>query len=78
MLENLPDALGHALRDQRAGLDQIAFQRIDLRNGMGALDLESLAFVDHGPLPSPTPPTEMACRRRCPGAACRRAPPRCC
>ena len=52
MLENLPDALGHALRDQRAGLDQIAFQRIDLRNGMGALDLESLAFVDHGPLPS--------------------------
>lgn len=51
MLENLPDVLGHALRDQRAGLDKIAFQRIDLRAGMGALHLESLAFVDHGPLP---------------------------
>ena len=51
MLENLPDFVGHALRDQRAGLDQIAFNRMPLRAGQGALALASLAFVDHGPLP---------------------------
>jgi phosphatidylethanolamine-binding protein (PEBP) family uncharacterized protein len=51
MLENLPDFVGHALRDQRAGLDQIAFHRLPLRAGQGALALASLAFVDHGPLP---------------------------
>lgn len=51
MLENLPDFVGHALREQRAGLDQIAFNRLPLRAGQGALTLASLAFVDHGPLP---------------------------
>jgi Raf kinase inhibitor-like YbhB/YbcL family protein len=51
MLENLPDFVGHALRDQRAGLDQIAFNRLPLRGGQGAISVASLAFVDHGPLP---------------------------
>ena len=51
MLENLPDFVGHALRDQRAGLDQIAFNRLPLRGGQGAIAVASLAFVDHGPLP---------------------------
>lgn len=51
MLENLPDFVGHALRDQRAGLDQIAFRRLPLRGGQGAIAVTSLAFVDHGPLP---------------------------
>ena len=51
MLENLPDFVGHALRDQRAGLDQIAFNRLPLRSGQGAIAVTSLAFVDHGPLP---------------------------
>jgi Raf kinase inhibitor-like YbhB/YbcL family protein len=52
MLEKLPDALGHALRQQRAGLDQIAYRRLDLRGGLGAIVVTSLAFVDHGPLPA--------------------------
>jgi hypothetical protein len=52
MLENLPDFVGHALRDQRAGLDQIAFNRLALRAGEGAIAVTSLAFVDHGPLPA--------------------------
>jgi Raf kinase inhibitor-like YbhB/YbcL family protein len=52
MLENLPDALGHALRDQRAGLDKTAFQRVPLRAGSAAITLGSLAFVDHGPIPA--------------------------
>ena len=52
MLENLPDFVGHALRDQRAGLDQIVFNRLPLRAGQGAIAVTSLAFVDHGPLPA--------------------------
>lgn len=51
MLENLPDALGHALRGQRAGLDKTAFQAVDLRAGMAAITVGSLAFADHAPIP---------------------------
>lgn len=51
MLEKLPDAVGHALRGQRAGLDKTAFQAVDLRAGMAALTVSSLAFVDHAPIP---------------------------
>jgi len=52
MLEKLPDSLGHALRHQRAGLEKIAFQRLRLRGGQGAIDVRSLAFVDHAPIPT--------------------------
>lgn len=52
MLEKLPDAVGHALRGQRAGLEKIAFQRIDLRAGMAAIEVTSPAFIDHGPIPA--------------------------
>ena len=52
MLEKLPDSLGHALRHQRAGLDKIVYQRLPLRGGQGAIDVRSLAFVDHGPIPT--------------------------
>ena len=51
MLEKLPDAVGHALRGQRAGLDKTAFQAVDLRAGMAALVVSSLAFADHAPIP---------------------------
>jgi Raf kinase inhibitor-like YbhB/YbcL family protein len=52
MLENLPDALGHALRDVRAGLDQIAFNQSNLRTGLAAITVSSLAFADHTPIPA--------------------------
>jgi Raf kinase inhibitor-like YbhB/YbcL family protein len=52
MLENLPDAFGHALRDVRAGLDSIAFNSSGLRSGMAAIKVSSLAFADHAPIPS--------------------------
>jgi Raf kinase inhibitor-like YbhB/YbcL family protein len=52
MLENLPDAIGHALRNQRAGLDQIIFNSVGLGHGTAALKLDSLAFADHAPLPA--------------------------
>lgn len=51
MLENLPEAFGHALRHQRAGLDKIAFNHIDLRQGESAIEVRSLAFADHAPIP---------------------------
>ena len=52
MLEKLPEVLGLALRDVRAGLDQIAFNNVGLRSGMGALQVGSLAFADHAPIPA--------------------------
>ncbi|MDB5945320.1 MAG: hypothetical protein JWQ33_346 [Ramlibacter sp.] len=52
MLEKLPDAVGHALRNRRAGLDQIAFNNSGLRAGMGSLQVSSLAFADHAPIPA--------------------------
>src|SRR6185436_14603630 len=51
MLEKLPDVVGHALRGQRAGLDKTAFQAVDLRAGMAAISVASLAFADHAPIP---------------------------
>ena len=52
MLEKLPDAIGHALRGQRAGLEKTAFQSIDLRAGMAQIAVTSLAFADHAPIPA--------------------------
>lgn len=51
MLEKLPDAVGHALRGQRAGLDKIVLHQLDLRQGEAAIELKSLAFIDHAAIP---------------------------
>jgi Raf kinase inhibitor-like YbhB/YbcL family protein len=52
MLEKLPDAVGHALIDQRAGLEKIVFNSLGLRAGMSAITVTSLAFGDHAPIPA--------------------------
>lgn len=52
MLEKLPDAIGHALHEVRAGLEKIAFNTIGLRHGMASITISSLAFADHAPLPA--------------------------
>ena len=52
MLEKLPGVIGHVLREQRAGLDQIAFNLTSLRGGTAAIEVRSLAFVDHAPIPA--------------------------
>lgn len=52
MLEKLPDLIGHALSDVRAGLDAIVFNNLDLRDGTNAVHVQSLAFKDHAPLPT--------------------------
>lgn len=51
MLEKLPGMLGHALRHQRAGLEQVVFHHTPLRTGMAAIEVGSLAFADHAPMP---------------------------
>jgi Raf kinase inhibitor-like YbhB/YbcL family protein len=51
MLEKLPESAGRALQRQRAGLEKILFNRIDPRPGMGKLQLSSVVFADHAPLP---------------------------
>ena len=51
MLEKLPQVIGHALQGQRAGLEKILFNRVDLRNGTAAIEVSSLSFADHAPLP---------------------------
>lgn len=52
MLEKLPESLGHALSDLRAGLDKTMHVEADLRQGKGAILIASLAFADHAPLPA--------------------------
>jgi Raf kinase inhibitor-like YbhB/YbcL family protein len=51
MLQNLPDFVGHALREQRAGLEKTVYQRVPLRGGQASIRVTSLAFIDHGPMP---------------------------
>ena len=51
MLEGLPQAVGHMLRGRRAGLDRILFNRVSLRAGQAAIEVKSLAFADHAPIP---------------------------
>lgn len=52
MLEKLPEVIGHALLNKRAGLENVAFNLIDLRAGTSAIAVRSLAFHDHGPIPA--------------------------
>lgn len=51
MLEKLPAQLGEALSELRAGLDHTLAHAVDLRQGMAALTVTSLAFADHAPIP---------------------------
>lgn len=53
MLEKLPEAIGQALRDRRAGLDKLVFQHAGLRQGMAQIEVKSVAFADHMPIPAP-------------------------
>ncbi|MES3002723.1 MAG: YbhB/YbcL family Raf kinase inhibitor-like protein [Pseudomonadota bacterium] len=51
MLEKLPEAVGHLLRERRAGLDKLVFNRCEMRTGHGSLQVTSLAFADHAAIP---------------------------
>lgn len=51
MLEKLPEAVGHLLRHTRAGLEKIALNQGGLRAGLRLIEVSSLAFGDHMPIP---------------------------
>jgi Raf kinase inhibitor-like YbhB/YbcL family protein len=51
MLEKLPEVIGQALQGVRAGLDNIVFNTLGMREGMASIALTSVAFADHAPLP---------------------------
>ena len=52
MLEKLPAAVGHALHAQRAGLENIVFNLLDLGAGTGAITVSSPAFRDQENIPA--------------------------
>ena len=52
MFNKLPETLGRLLGAQRAGIENILFNRIDLRDGTAKITLTSPAFVDHAPIPA--------------------------
>lgn len=52
MLEKLPEFVGHALRDRRAGLEHCMSRELPATVAMGALTVGSTAFGDHSPLPA--------------------------
>lgn len=52
MLENLPEGVGHALRNQRAGLEKIAFNLLEPGPGTASITVTSTAFLDHAPIPA--------------------------
>jgi Raf kinase inhibitor-like YbhB/YbcL family protein len=51
VLEKLPEAVGNLLSGQRAGLENILFNTLDLRDGTAKITLTSPAFVDHASIP---------------------------
>lgn len=52
MLEKLPAAIGHALHAQRAGLENIVFNLLDLGAGTGSIAVSSPAFHDQEKIPA--------------------------
>src|ERR1700754_4532016 len=52
MLEKLPASVGHALQPHRAGLEKVLFNKTGPRPSWSKLQLSSVAFANHGPLPA--------------------------
>jgi Raf kinase inhibitor-like YbhB/YbcL family protein len=50
-LEKLPEGIGRALVNQRAGLDQIVFHRLAARRPVARIELSSWVFENGGQLP---------------------------
>jgi Raf kinase inhibitor-like YbhB/YbcL family protein len=52
MLGKLPEFVGHALQEQRAGLDNILSNKVSLRGAVYRLEVSSPAFPPNGLLPA--------------------------
>lgn len=51
MLEKLPESVGHALLNQRAGMDKVLYNQLFRERQTGRLDLRSKAFVFNARIP---------------------------
>ncbi len=51
MLEKLPESVGHALINQRAGMENVLYNELFRHRNTGRLELSSRAFVFNGRLP---------------------------
>jgi Raf kinase inhibitor-like YbhB/YbcL family protein len=51
VLEKLPESVGHALINQRAGMDSVLYNELFRQRSAARLDLSSQAFVFNGRLP---------------------------
>lgn len=52
MLEKLPESVGHALENRRAGIEKILFHSVQLQHGSATIALVSPAFAPGSELPS--------------------------
>jgi Raf kinase inhibitor-like YbhB/YbcL family protein len=51
MLEKLPESLGHALVNQRAGMESVVYNQLHAHHATARLDVASLAFAFNARLP---------------------------
>jgi len=51
MLEKLPEAIGHALINQRAGMEQVLYNELSRRRDVARLQLRSRSFIFNAQLP---------------------------
>src|SRR6202789_2168163 len=51
MLEKLPESIGHALINQRAGMENVVYNQLHARRVVARLDVRSRAFVFNARLP---------------------------
>jgi hypothetical protein len=69
MLEKLPESVGHALINQRAGMANVVYNQLHRLRETARIDLRSKAFMFR----SASPRTAMASRRRSNGTRCQQA-----
>ena len=51
MLEKLPESVGHALINQRAGIEQVLYNELYRNRSVARVELRSPTFVFNGQLP---------------------------
>ncbi len=61
MLENLPEALGHALMNQRAGMQNVLYNELHRLRQTTRMEVHSAAFAFNARLPARL---ERDCHRR--------------
>jgi len=52
MLEKLPESIGQALVDQRAGMEQVVYNQLHAKRAVARMEVRSPAFVFNGRLPT--------------------------